>query len=435
MKVMLRMTDGQYQALRDPTNANSAWGLCGQCCQQDAHHFMVHRFVPGDGKQNAEKAIATAQSKGMALLFASRADGQISEDHGSLVEKAGLVMLRVVLDDHGVMTGSLVGPGVDRCPINRFSIVGDYLRYQGNVHEAGDLPGFTERHAQCLGDATARLLRQLAVGVVGVSGTGSIVVEQLARLGVGRMVLIEPESIATRNLNRILNSGTQVVGRPKVEVAADAIRRMGFGTEVTTLPANLVTRDAVQAISACDAVFGCVDSAEGRHVLNRIATFYTIPYFDVGLHLHADGKGGIDTIYGSVHYLRPGGSSMLSRKAITEEQIRFDARRRQFPDEPLEALEGDYIKGAKVDSPAVISFNMFYASLAVIEFLNRLHRFREGVSPSQDWICVNLTEDQVLQVPMQWVEEPCPCLAKYVGRGDMTPLLDRPELSQRETIR
>ena len=55
------------------------------------------------------------------------------------------------------------------------------------------------------GDMRASLGR-LSVCIIGVSGTGSIVAEQLARLGVGEIILIDFDKIEERNLNRILNA-------------------------------------------------------------------------------------------------------------------------------------------------------------------------------------------------------------------------------------
>src|SRR5437879_8706512 len=173
------------------------------------------------------------------------------------------------------------------------------------------------RNQQVFGRGTAARLRTLSVAVVGCSGTGSLVVEQLARLGVGRLVLVDADLVQEKNLNRVLNTGKEDVylGKAKVFALASAIARMGLGQEVLPLPLNLVSPRAVREVAACDVVFGCTDGAEARHVLNRLATFYSLPYFDVGVRLDADGSGGISNISGAVHYLQPGGSSLLSRGA------------------------------------------------------------------------------------------------------------------------
>ena len=55
-------------------------------------------------------------------------------------------------------------------------------------------------------------LGRMSVCVIGVSGTGSIVAEQLARLGVGEIILIDFDKLEERNLNRILNSSLADIG-------------------------------------------------------------------------------------------------------------------------------------------------------------------------------------------------------------------------------
>src|SRR5262249_54470942 len=153
---------------------------------------------------------------------------------------------------------------------------------------------FAQRHTQLFGKGTIRRLREMAIAVIGCSGTGSPLIEQLARLGIGRLVLVDPDCVELKNLNRILNSTREdaYLRRPKVEVMARAIAGMGFDTDVEIIPEDLATPRAVKAVSECDVVFGCMDGVEGRHLLNRLAAFYVLPYFDVGIKLVADGLGG-----------------------------------------------------------------------------------------------------------------------------------------------
>ena len=139
-------------------------------------------------------------------------------------------------------------------------------------------------------------LRRLTVAVVGVSGTGSPLVEMLFRLGVGRLLLVEPDVINEENLNRIVYATRADIGRLKVEVVGDAIERAGLGTEVVRIPKYISDREVVEAIAEADFIFGCMDGAEGRNVLNRLATCYLLPYIDVGVKLLADGTGTIDEV-------------------------------------------------------------------------------------------------------------------------------------------
>ncbi len=179
----------------------------------------------------------------------------------------------------------------------------------------GDQAGHL-RTLQVFGEATFAMMRRLRVAVIGCSGTGSIVIEQLARLGVGHLILVDPDLIEHKNLNRILNATAEdaALRRPKVEVMARAIARMGLGTTVDIYQANLLTPPVVRAVSTADILFGCMDGVEGRNALNRIAVAYTQPYFDVGVRLDADGNGGIEDIWGTVHYVQPDGSSLAERQ-------------------------------------------------------------------------------------------------------------------------
>src|SRR5258706_11144601 len=98
------------------------------------------------------------------------------------------------------------------------------------------------------------------------SGTGSPLIEQLARLGFGRLVLVDPDSVEERNLNRIVNSWREdaYLKRPKVEAMARAIAAMGFGTEVEIIHDHLASPGVVKAVAECDVLFGCMDGVEGR---------------------------------------------------------------------------------------------------------------------------------------------------------------------------
>jgi len=330
----------------------------------------------------------------------------------------------------GRIIGRMVASDLDFFPMELVAVAGDSLRFWFGTEHVGDLPSFTMRHAQVFGAGTTSLLRRLSVGVVGYSGTGSLVVEQLARLGVGRLVLVEPDRVEEKNLNRIPNASREdaYLGRYKLDVAARAIARMGFGTELDLIRENLCCPSAVRAIASCDVVFGCMDGAEGRHLLNRLATFYSLPYFDVGVVLEADGRGGVDEIAGVVHYVQPGGSNLLERGAYTMAQVEAEGLRRTDPERYQEQLREGYIHGVQVDRPAVISVNMLFSSMLVLDLLARLHEFRYDHNRNFASVYASLVQSYSLSK-----EEAGPQmsgLSKQVGRGDMMPLLDMPSLSE-----
>jgi hypothetical protein len=212
-----------------------------------------------------------------------------------------------------------------------------------------------------------------------------------------------------------------------VDVLADAICQMGVGTRVLPLPKNLINSDVIKEVAECDIVFGCMDGVEGRHYLNLAATYYSLPYFDLGVRLDADGEGGVAQICGTVHYLQPGGSSLFSRGVYTQEQLRAEGLKRTNPELYAEQVKSKYIVGANEERPAVISVNMLIASLAVNELLARIHQFRSDDNGRFAAVRVSLTDSYL------FFEEdgaPDPVLAKHTGQGDICPLLNRAELSE-----
>ena len=231
-----------------------------------------------------------------------------------------------------------------------------------------------------------------------------------------------------KNLNRIANSTKRDAEekRFKVDVLADAVARIGSSTTVTTHKTHAATPSVIASLSQCDALFGCVDSADGRDLVNRIGTYYTIPYIDVGVRIDANGRGSISQACAAIHYLIPGGSSLLSRKVFTPEQVTTDSLHRRNPAAYAERLDRGYIHGVAVDRPAVVSLNAFAASAAVNELLARLHPFRTDGNDEFRYQVFSVSEGSWLRVP----DGPrCESLARFVGRGDCVPLLNDPTIS------
>jgi len=296
---------------------------------------------------------------------------------------------------------------------------------------AGRVAAFAQRHAQLFGAGTTSRLRHMAAAVIGCSGTGSPLIEQLARLGFGRLVLIDPDFIEERNLNRIVNAWREhaYLKRPKVEAMARAIAAMGFGTEVEIIHADLATPAAVKAVASCDVAFGCMDGVEGRHLLNRLCAHYLLPYFDAGVRLDADGKGGINEACGAVHYLRPDGSTLQDRNVYTPAQLKAAGLRRTDPKAYRDQVRAGYLHGVAEDRPAVISINMQMAAIAVNEFLARLHPYRHDENADSAIVRVSFIQGAEYRE-----REPAPSgmFSAQIGKSDVDPLLGMPELSDSE---
>jgi hypothetical protein len=462
MQIKLRLTQKDHAALRDHLFPGDgleavAVALCGRRRSTERHCLTVQSIVPipyGECKVRAPDRITWSTERLVPILQkATQKDLGILKIHShpggydrfSAVDDASDQDLfnsvsgwtdsafphasTIMLPD-GKMFGRAILPDGTFQELDSILVPGDDLRFW--TPQRNDLlPSFAKRHAQLFGGETTRRLRQMAAAVIGCSGTGSPLIEQLARLGFGRLVLIDPDRVEEKNLNRILNATREdaYLKRPKVEVMARAIAAMGFGTELEIVMDDLSTARAVKAVAECDVVFGCMDGVEGRHLLNRLAAHYIVPYFDVGVKLQADGTGSIDEACGAVHYLRPDGSSLLDRHVYTLEQLKAAGLRRTDPAAYRTQVKAGYIHGVAEDRPAVISINMQMASTAVNEFLARLHPYRYDDNADSAIVRTSLIQPAVYREAEQCGSG---IFFPHIGKGDMRPLLSMPELSEVE---
>lgn len=315
-------------------------------------------------------------------------------------------------------------------PIHCVSIAGHDLAFWYADAGSAAVPDFTASHAQAFGDGTIERLQRLSIAVVGASGTGSPTIEQLMRLGVGEIVVVDPDIMEDRNVNRILNSTTADARakRRKVKVAQCAIKRAALGTRVVAISKDLWDPNVVQAVAQCDILIGCVDSVDARYLLNAISTHYCIPYFDVGIRLVAqEGRGGISEACGTVNYIRPGRSSLISRNLFTMGDVAAAGLAKHDPSAHDRQVKDGYIRGAEVRRPAVISVNMLGSSLLVNELLARLHPFREEPNSEHAAVTFSLASMEIFSEPEQGI---CPIFSRKVGYGDQVPLLGEMELAE-----
>jgi molybdopterin/thiamine biosynthesis adenylyltransferase len=100
--------------------------------------------------------------------------------------------------------------------------------------ELGLLPARYQRNRQAISISGQLALFRSRVAVIGCGGLGGYVIEQLARLGVGEIVAIDPDIFEEHNLNRQLLSSPRNLGEAKVEAAR--ARVADINPAVTLLP-------------------------------------------------------------------------------------------------------------------------------------------------------------------------------------------------------
>lgn len=336
-----------------------------------------------------EAAIDAAEADDLALVLMHSHPGglfafsEVDDDSDrrvipGLFQALGAQHGSAIMVPNGAVRARLYAPDMTLRAVDLVTAAGDDLRYWwGNsaILDASD-----HRRMAFTGDMT-RELNRLQAAVIGVSGTGSIVAEQLARLGFGRITLIDFDRIEARNLNRILNARLSDVEAKslKVDIFVSAIAaHRGEGVAVP-VAASVATRDAVLAASQADVLFCCVDTLEARQIADLIAAAFLIPLFDVGvvIPVRKAGEGvAIADVCGRIDYVQPGGASLQDRGVYSPASLRAEYLRNTAPEAHRQELKAGYIKGLIEEAPAVITLNMRAAAACVNEFVARAFPFR-----------------------------------------------------------
>lgn len=145
------------------------------------------------------------------------------------------------------------------------------------VLEAGVIPYRYVRNMGTLGpDGQAKLLRS-TVAVVGLGGLGGYVAEGLARMGVGRLVLIDGDVFEEHNLNRQLLGTEAVLGQPKALVAQQRVSEVNRAVEVIAHVATLTRQNVEALLQGTDVVVDALDRLPTRLVLQDGAQALGIP--------------------------------------------------------------------------------------------------------------------------------------------------------------
>jgi tRNA A37 threonylcarbamoyladenosine dehydratase len=154
----------------------------------------------------------------------------------------------------------------------------------------------TARLAAAFGDEAALRLKGATVAVIGAGGTGSAAIEVLARAGVGRLVLADPDRLDESNLERVHGSTAEMLHQPKVVLAKRHVADIAPNCVVDAIIGALPQDDVVDAISAAHFILCCTDSHSSRLAVSDIAVRYLVPALDCGVTM--EGKGG--TVRGQI---------------------------------------------------------------------------------------------------------------------------------------
>lgn len=141
-----------------------------------------------------------------------------------------------------------------------------------------------------------RKLKAAKVCLVGAGGLGSPISVQLTSMGVGHLRIIDRDVVEMSNLQRQHLYGVDKVGIPKVEAAAERLKKLNPFVTIEPIPMSLTPRNAETLINGFELVVDGLDSMTPRYAVNRACQKLGIPYV----------FGAVITQVGNVSTIIPG---------------------------------------------------------------------------------------------------------------------------------
>jgi hypothetical protein len=202
-----------------------------------------------------------------------------------------------------------------------------------------------------LGADSEIVLARSRAALVGLGGGGSHIAQQLAHIGLGSFLPIDPDLIEDTNLNRLVGATMEDVklGTAKVDIAERVIKAVNPAAEVIKRRANWT--EVTAELRDVDFIFACVDSIGCRNELEAFARRFLIPLIDISMDVHE--SSGEFSISGQVMLSMPGKPCMRCMGLVTDEALAAEAAR----------------YGAAGGKPQVVWPNGTLASIAVGFFM------------------------------------------------------------------
>jgi molybdopterin/thiamine biosynthesis adenylyltransferase len=432
----------------DPTREHAAYLMCRASCSDSEVRLLVREVRPLLGEETLSSSLThmkiastsfmremkRADRTKQAFLFVhSHPNGPPSHSKQDDIEEKMLFSTAYIRIENPGPHGSLVMSGDGSLSGRVWLQSGDYrqldtIRIIGNqfcFHRKSEVTPderFFQRQVLAFGRPLQSLLKNIHIGVVGVGGTGSSVLEQLIRLGVGKMTVFDGDTLDQSNVSRVYGSSIADSGRKKTSIAEDLAMRIGLGTELATVPEYITFESAAKKLRDCDVLFGCTDDEWSRSILTRIAVYYYIPVLDMGVRIDSN-EGQVQSVQGRVTTLIPGEACLFCRGRINSETVGAEVLEATNPEAAVRLRGEGYIPELPSRAPAVVSFTTAVAASAVTELLHRLIGFM-GIDRASTEV-LHLFDQARVRTNRPAPDPFCFCNdPATLGRGDSKPLLD-----------
>lgn len=248
--------------------------------------------------------------------------------------------------------------------VDRVVAVGRTLRSLSPFPPPHNSP-LDERQHRALG-RTHDELRHLSVAVVGCGGIGSPLAEQLVRMGVARLLLVDRDRLDTpSNVRRVFGSKVADLKGPapyKIDPQTRHLRSLGLEVEIEACPEDVRTEPAFRKLLDADVVLCGTDTHGSRAVLNDLPSSYLLPVIDIGVRVGSRADGRLAGLAAELRILTPTTACLWCRGAINPATIRVE----NLPETERRDLQREgYVSGDDGEpAPSVVALTVLASGMA-----------------------------------------------------------------------
>ncbi len=259
------------------------------------------------------------------------------------------------------------------------------------------------RHLPVWGHIGEARVHAARIGVVGLGGGGSHVIQQLAHLTVDKLVGVDADLLEHHNRSRVVATERGDVGKKKLRAMKRIVRKASDGkTTFVAVDDTFPDPRTLGPLATCDIIVGCVDTLHTRRLLQEFAWQHAVPLVDIGLAIAPTPVPCRPAVGGQVFVGVPGGPCMWCAGVLTTATL------------AAERDENGYVRGG--GEAQVVSLNGTLASQAVTEVLNLLTGFQ---SPPHALPPTKLVFDGRQVMPVEVASKPGCTTCRSVGFGDV----------------
>jgi hypothetical protein len=295
--------------------------------------------------------------------------------------------------------GDIWLPDGTRTDLRRAVVIGDRLDVLTPKLDTTEPVVAARFHRQSLmyGKAGQAILGEAKVAVVGAGGVGMLLVQALARLGVGHLVVVDPQRVDPTNLPRLPEAtrldGMEYIDRDgmppllrraarrfaaqKVRVARRIARRGNPSITFEGIVGDVADDEVARRITDCDFICLAADTMLARDVVNQIAYQYLIPTLQVGSKVVIDkNTGNVLDVFGVVRTLGTAGGCLSCGDLIDPVRLSDESL-----GDPVQIANQRYVDDPEVHAPSVITLNAMasgWAANDLMQYMVGLGRPRAG---------------------------------------------------------